>query len=55
MNTVSTSSQLGRPATNIGAIVVTNSSEMMRGLVRAMKSDASRRTVAVGMAVSLMS
>ena len=37
-NTASTSVHAGRPATNIGAIVVTSSSEMMRGFVSATRS-----------------
>ena len=40
MNTATTSCQLGLPATYIGAIVVTSSSEMMRGFVSASRSRA---------------
>src|ERR1700755_1024950 len=41
MNTASTRLHAGLPATNIGAIVVTSSSEMMRGLVSATRSRSS--------------
>ena len=54
MKTTSTRSQLGRPATNIGAIVVTSSSEMIRGLVSATKSAARRRAPEAGMTVSFI-
>jgi hypothetical protein len=43
IETISTVSQLGVPATNIGAIVVTRRSEMMRGFVSERRSLASER------------
>ena len=43
MKTASTSCQLGCPATNIGAIVVTSSSEMIRGLVSETRSRTNER------------
>ena len=47
-STISTSASSGLPATNIGAIVVTSSSEMMRGLVSITRSCSSVRPAGAG-------
>jgi hypothetical protein len=54
IRTTSTNSQLGVPATNIGATVVTRRSEMILGFVSAIRSAIRARMPALGIAASLI-